>query len=103
MFKNILNKFDDLSIADKRKEINNEILFLYYLYEKMCKLNNIEYRDVIDDEVKELISNPETEDEYLDSIFAYVEALKEMQYDWKVLGSNIKIISRDWWSKKDVN
>ncbi len=78
MFKEILIDFDGMGISDKRQEINSELLYLCLLYKELCTVKNIQYRNVIDEEVQELIDNAETEDEYLDSVYAYVEALKEM-------------------------
>jgi hypothetical protein len=78
MFKELLSDFDAMSISDKREEINNEFLYLYLLYEKLCATRGIQYRKVIDEEIKELIDNAETEDEYLDGVYAYIEAIKEM-------------------------
>ena len=78
MFKDVLIDFDGMSISDKRKEINSEFLYLYLLYKQLCTYKNIEYRTVIDEEVQEFIDNAETEGEYLDSVYTYVQALKEM-------------------------
>lgn len=78
MFKEVLSSFEKMSVSDKRKEINSELLYLYLLYEKICATKNIQYRKVIDEEVQALIDNPETEGDYLNSVFTYVEAIKEM-------------------------
>lgn len=78
MFKELLVDFDAMSIADKRKEINSELLYLNLVYQQLCEYKNVEYRTVIDEDIKEFIENAETEGEYLDAVYAYVEALKEM-------------------------
>ena len=41
-------------------------------------IQNVQYREVIDEDIKGFIDNVETEDEYLDAVYVYVEALKEM-------------------------
>ena len=78
MFKEVLTNFDELSIVDKRKEIKEELVYLYLLYQKLCNTKGIQYREVIDEEVESFIDNAETEDDYLDSVYTYVEAIKEM-------------------------
>ena len=50
MFKEVLSSFEKMSVSDKRKEINSELLYLYLLYEKICATKNIQYRKVIDEE-----------------------------------------------------
>ena len=78
MFKEVLSNFDDMSIKDKRQEINSELLYLNMLYKQLCQFKNVQYREVIDEDIKGFIDNVETEDEYLVAVYAYVEALKEM-------------------------
>ncbi len=78
MFKEVLIDFDDMSIADKRQEINSELLYLNMLYQQLCQYKNVQYREVIDEDIQGFIDNVETEDEYLVAVYAYVEALKEM-------------------------
>lgn len=78
MFKEVLIDFDDMSIADKRQEINSELLYLNMLYQQLCQYKNVQYREVLDEDIKGFIDNVETEDEYLVAVYAYVEALKEM-------------------------
>ena len=78
MFKEVLSNFDDMSIKDKRQEINSELLYLNMLYKQLCQYKNVQYREVIDEDIKGFIDNVETEDEYLDAVYIYVEALKEM-------------------------
>ena len=78
MFKEVLSNFDDMSIKDKRQEINSELLYLNMLYKQLCQYKNVQYREGIDEDIKGFIDNVETEDEYLVAVYAYVEALKEM-------------------------
>ena len=78
MFKEVLSDFDDMSVADKRQEINSELLYLNMLYKQLCQCKNVQYREVIDEDIQGFIDNVETEDEYLVAVYAYVEALKEM-------------------------
>lgn len=78
MFKSVLSAFDEMSISDKRQEINSELMYLFLLYQQLCAYDNVQYREVIDTEVKNLIDNAETEEEYLTGVYAYIEAIKEM-------------------------
>lgn len=78
MFKDVLNNFAVLNIADKRKAINDELLYLTLLFEQTCAARNVQYRNVLDDEVKELVRDSSTEDEYLNRVYTYLEAIKEM-------------------------
>lgn len=78
MFKELLSDFDVMSISDKRKEIKSELMYLFLLYKELCDHKNVQYRTVIDEDIKEFIDSAETEGEYLDAVYAYVEALKEM-------------------------
>ena len=63
MFKEVSRDFDQMSISDKRQEINSEFMYLYLLYEQLCTLKNVQYRTVIDEDLKEFIDSAETEDE----------------------------------------
>ena len=77
MFKEILDSYDKLSISNKREEINDELLYLFLLFEGLCASKNIQYRKILDTDIKELISETETEDEFLNNIYVYIQTIKE--------------------------
>ncbi len=78
MFRDVLDNFAVLDISDKRKAINDELMYLTLLFEQTCSARNVQYRNVLDDEVKDLIRNSTNEDEYLNRVYTYLEAIKEM-------------------------
>jgi hypothetical protein len=78
MFRDVLDNFAILDISDKRKAINDELMYLTLFFEQTCKARNVQYRNVLDDEVKELIRDSANEDEYLNKVYTYLEAIKEM-------------------------
>lgn len=83
MFNEVIENYKRMSTSDKRQEILNELKLLIAVFEKMCEDNNLQYRKVHSDEILDLDSGNETEEDYLEAIFVYVEYLKE------VLGSLI--------------
>ena len=83
MFSEVIENYKRMSTADKRQEILNELKLLIAVFEKMCEDNNLQYRKVHSDEILDLDSGNETEEDYLEATFVYVEYLKE------VLGSLI--------------
>ena len=78
MFNEVIENYKRMSTADKRQEILNELKLLIAVFEKMCEDNGIEYRKIQSSEVLQLNDGKETEDDYLEATFVYVEYLKEV-------------------------
>lgn len=84
MFTPVIENYKKLSISDKRQEIVNELKLMIAIFEKLCDDNNIQYREIKSREILDLKNGNETESDYLEAIFIYVEYLKE------VLGSYLE-------------
>lgn len=78
MFENVIESYKLLSTADKRQEILNELKLLIAIFEKMCTENGLEYRKIQSKEILDLNNGSETEDDYLEATFVYVQYLKEV-------------------------
>ena len=84
MFTPVIDSYKRLSLSDKRQEIINELKLMIVIFEKLCDDNNIQYRDIKSKEVLDLKNGAETESDYLEAVFVYIEYLKE------VLGSYLE-------------
>ena len=84
MFTEVIDNYKKLSISDKRQEIVNELKLMVAVFEKLCNDNNIQYRKIKSREILDLKNGNETESDYLEAIFVYIEYLKE------VLGSYLE-------------
>ncbi len=62
MFRDVLDNFAVLDISDKRKAINDELMYLTLLFEQTCSARNVQYRNVLDDEVKNFYRNSTNEE-----------------------------------------
>ena len=78
MFSEVIDNYKRMSISDKREEIVKELKLMVVIFEKLCEENNIEYRKIQSREILDLKSGKETEDDYLEATFVYVEYLKEV-------------------------
>lgn len=78
MFSEVIDNYKRMSISDKRDEIIKELKLMAVIFEKMCEENNIEYRKIQSREVLDLKNGNESEDDYLEATFVYVEYLKEV-------------------------
>ena len=78
MFDNVVESYKLLSISDKRQEILNELKLLIAVFEKMCIDKGIQYREVKSKEILDLDFGNESESDYLEATFVYVEYLKEV-------------------------
>ena len=78
MFSEVIDNYKRMSISDKREEIVKELKLMVVIFEKLCEENNIEYRKIQSREILDLNSGKETEDDYLEATFVYVEYLKEV-------------------------
>ena len=81
MFRDVLYKFAVLDIPNKRDVINDELVYLTLLFEQTCAAKNIQYRKILDDEIKDLVRSSETEDQYLNRIYNKPPILLLDEYD----------------------
>lgn len=78
MFENVIENYKKMKTSDKREKLISEMKLLIAVFEKMCIDNGIEYRKVKSKEVLDLNNGMESEDDYLEAAFVYVEYLKEV-------------------------
>lgn len=78
MFSEVIENYKRMSISDKREEILKDLKFMVAIFENMCEENNIEYRKIQSKEILDLNNGVESEDDYLEAAFIYVEYLKEV-------------------------
>lgn len=73
----LIDAYSKLDVKTKRSKILEEIKFLISILQKICKDRNISYNELKCKEVLSL-NDDAIEDEYLESLFSYVELLKEL-------------------------
>lgn len=78
MLEDLIENYKLLSTQDKRQEILNEVKLMVAVFEKMCTDKKIEYRKINSREILDLKNGTESEDDYLEALFVYVEFLKEV-------------------------
>ena len=78
MFEELIEDYKLLSIADKRQEILSELKMLIVIFEQMCIERGLEYRKIHSKEILDVADGSESEDDYLEAAFVYVEYLKEV-------------------------
>jgi hypothetical protein len=78
MFEEVMENYKRMATSDKREMLISELKLMVAIFEKMCEDNSIEYRKIQSNEILDLNSGKETEDDYLEAAFVYVEYLKEV-------------------------
>ena len=78
MFSEVIENYKRMAISDKREEIIKDLKFMVAVFEKLCEDNNVEYRKIQSKEILDLNNGVESEDDYLEATFVYVEYLKEV-------------------------
>ena len=78
MFEEVMENYKRMATSDKREMLISELKLMVAIFEKMCEDNNIEYRKIQSKEILDLNNGNETEDDYLEATFVYVEYLKEV-------------------------
>ena len=77
-FDNVLMNFKNMTISDKRKVSLEDLKLMIAFLEKICSDRNIEYRSIKSDEILDLKNGKESEDDYLEALYVYINVLKEM-------------------------
>jgi len=76
-YKELIDKFCELDINTKHKEIKNEIQELLGLFHKLCEDKNGNDSMLIHNKMKELDKDSIPEEEFLDGLYAYIISIKE--------------------------
>lgn len=85
MFENLLEQYQKLPIDSKREKNIEELKLILAMLQLLCDKRNLKYQEIkISDQ-----TSFQDEDEYLDSIYTYITALKEE------LGSYVLEIEKD--------
>lgn len=78
MFEQVIENYKRMSIPDKRQENLKELKIMVAILEKLCVDYNIPYREIKSPEILDLDNGYESEDDYLEATFVYIEYLKEV-------------------------
>lgn len=78
MFEQVIENYKRMSIPDKRQENLKELKLMVAILEKLCVDYNIPYREIKSPEILDLDNGYESEDDYLEATFVYIEYLKEV-------------------------
>jgi len=84
MFEDVIDNYKRMSLTDKRVSLLKELKIMVAVFDKMCVDNGVEYRKIQSNEIFDVDGGKETEDDYLEAAFIYVQYLKE------VLGSYLE-------------
>lgn len=77
-FDEVLINYKNMSVADKRMKIIDNVKYMIAFLEKICDEKKINYRKISSREVLDLKNGYESEDDYLEGLFVYINVLKEM-------------------------
>lgn len=77
-FDEVMLHFKHMSIEDKRIKNIDNLKFMIAFLEKICSDKHINYREIKSNEILELKNGKESEDDYLDALYIYINVLKEM-------------------------
>lgn len=78
MFNEVVESYKMMSKADKRGKLLDELKMMIAVFEDMCNEKNIPYREIKSKEILDLNNGKESEDDFLEATFVYVEYLKEV-------------------------
>lgn len=78
MFEQVIENYKRMSIPDKRQENLKELKIMVAILEKLCVDYNIPYREIKSPEILDLDNGYESEEDYLEATFVYIEYLKEV-------------------------
>lgn len=77
-FKDYVEKFKVLSIPDKRIEIINSMKELNGVVEALSEIKCVELENLKSKEILDFNNGLESEDDFLEALFVYVENLKNL-------------------------
>lgn len=77
-FDEVLINYKNMSISDKKNANIEDLKFMIAFLEKICSDRNIEYRHIKSNEILDLNQGNESEDDYLEALYVYINVLKEM-------------------------
>lgn len=75
MFNELMESYKKLSLKGKREANLDELKKLVAIVESLCVENNISYREIKSNEIKDSIV---LEDDYLEAQYVYITYLKEV-------------------------
>lgn len=78
MFEEVIESYKLMALSDKREKLLYEIKVLIAVLEKMCEDKGIEFKTIKSNEILDLRDGNESEDDYLEATFVYIQYLKEV-------------------------
>lgn len=78
MFEDLMASYKLLDNNDKRQKNIEELKLMIALLENLCRENNIQYRPIKSKEILDINNGNESESDYLEALFVYIEYLKEV-------------------------
>ena len=77
-FKEYLNSFKQMEIADKRKEIIHNVNEITAIFDMLAMESNIDLSYLKCNEISKLKDGHESEDDYLNALLVYIENAKNI-------------------------
>lgn len=78
MFEELVNSYKALPIDEKRNKLLLEMKTLVAVFDNICDEQNIPHEEIKSKEILDLNNGLESESDYLESLFVYLEYLKEV-------------------------
>ena len=78
MFEDLVESYKLLPTKEKRNKLLQEFKVLIAAFEQICEEQNVEVNSIKSREILDLDNGNESEDDYLEALFVYLEYLKEV-------------------------
>ena len=77
MFETLVESYKLLPTRDKRTKLLEEVKMMIAVFEHLCEEKGLSHREISSKEILDLNDGLESEDDYLEALFVYIEYLKE--------------------------
>ena len=78
MFEDLIESYKLLPTKEKRNKLLQEFKLLIAAFEQICEEQNVAVNSIKSREILDLDDGNESEDDYLEALFVYLEYLKEV-------------------------
>lgn len=93
----IMQDFGKLTLSSKKEKIIEDLKFLIDYQAKLCELNGKRLNSIDSKKTEIFTANHSSEDDFLDTVYAYLYILKSANYDFvSALSQNMMQINDIW-------
>ena len=78
MFEELINSYKALPLKEKKNKLMFEVKTLIAILKNICVEENIKHQELKSKEILDIKNGEESENDYLEAMFVYVEYLKEV-------------------------